>query len=227
MIAGGAEAAITRLSFAGFCAAMALSKRNDDPAHASRPFDAKRDGFVMGEGAGIVILEELAHAQARGAKIYAEVVGYGSSGDAFHITQPAPDGEGGRRALLAALKDAKLAPDAVSYINAHGTSTLFNDKFETAAIKAVFGAQTKIPVSSTKSMTGHLLGAAGGIEMVILALAIKNSVIPATINYEFPDPECDLDYVPNQARDSVVDVAVSNSFGFGGHNAILIARKLQ
>lgn len=228
MICGGAEAAITPLSFAGFCAAQALcTSMNDDPLHASRPFDAQRDGFVMGEGSGVVILEELEHAKARGAKIYAEIVGYGSTGDAYHITSPAPEGEGGARAIKLALKDAKVNPDEVDYINAHGTSTVLNDKFETAAIKTVFGADTKVAISSTKSMTGHLLGAAGGIEFVAITKAIENDIIPPTTNYKNPDPECDLDYVPNTARKATVNIAISNSFGFGGHNAILVARKYK
>ncbi|MFC1478218.1 beta-ketoacyl-ACP synthase II [Candidatus Margulisiibacteriota bacterium] len=226
MLAGGAEAAISTLGLAGFCAAQALSTgRNDDPKKASRPFEGNRDGFVMGDGSGVVVLEDLEHAKARGAKIYAEIVGYGASGDAFHITAPAPEGEGGARAMAQALNDAKVDPADVSYVNAHGTSTLLNDKYETKAIKTVLGADTKTAVSSTKSMTGHLLGAAGGIEFVAIAKAIENDIIPPTINYETPDPECDLDYVPNTAREVKVEIAMSNSFGFGGHNAILVARK--
>ena len=227
MIAGGAEAAITPLSYAGFCAAKSLSKNNANPQKASRPFDQQRDGFVMGEGSGVVILEELNHAKKRGAKIYAEILGYGASGDAYHVTAPAPMGEGGSRAMKAALQDAKINPDQVEYINAHGTSTELNDKLETQAIKTVFGPDTKVAVSSTKSMTGHLLGAAGGIECIAMALAIDKNIIPPTINYEYPDPECNLDYVPNVAREATVNIAMSNSFGFGGHNAILVAGKFK
>ena len=226
MIAGGTESTISPLAVGGFCAMRALSVRNDEPEKASRPFDAMRDGFVMGEGAGVVILEELTLAEKRGAKIYAEVCGYGMTGDAYHITSPAPEGVGAARCMNATLKDAGLSPDDISYINAHGTSTKFNDENESSAIKAVFGKTAyDIPVSSTKSMTGHLLGAAGGIEAVFSVLAIDRSVIPPTINYEFPDPECDLDYVPNKSRASNVDVALSNSFGFGGTNACILFRK--
>ena len=226
MIAGGTESTISPLAVGGFCAMRALSVRNDEPEKASRPFDAMRDGFVMGEGAGVVILEELTLAEKRGAKIYAEVCGYGMTGDAYHITSPAPEGVGAARCMNATLKDAGLSPDDISYINAHGTSTKFNDENESSAIKAVFGKKAyDIPVSSTKSMTGHLLGAAGGIEAVFSVLAIDRSVIPPTINYEFPDPECDLDYVPNKSRASNVDVALSNSFGFGGTNACILFRK--
>jgi beta-ketoacyl-acyl-carrier-protein synthase II len=226
MIAGGAEAAITNLGLGGFCAMKALSTRNDAPEKASRPFDRERDGFVMGEGAGILILEELEHAKKRGASIYCEVVGYGLTGDAFHMTAPAPDGAGATRCMKIALRDAKLEPSSVSYINAHGTSTSLNDKLETYAIKRVFGSHAKkVPISSTKSMMGHLLGAAGSVELIICALAIKNGIIPPTINYEYPDPECDLDYVPNTAREVKVDVALSNSLGFGGHNASLIVKR--
>lgn len=226
MIAGGAEAAIGELAMAGFCAARTLSTRNDDPERASRPFDKLRDGFVMAEGAGIILLEELEHAKRRGAHIYAEVVGYSSTSDAYHITDPAPDGMGAARAMRLALEDASLAPEDVGYINAHGTSTLKNDSLETLAIKRIFGEYAyQIPVSSTKSMTGHLLGAAGGVEAIICAKALETGIIPPTINYEVPDPECDLDYVPNQARAHDVDVAMSNSFGFGGHNAVLVFRK--
>ncbi len=228
MIAGGSEACITPVGLASFCAARSLSTRNQDYKHASRPFDKERDGFVMGEGAGIVILEELEHAQKRGAKIYAEFAGYGSSGDAYHITAPAPEGEGAARAMKAALKDAGLTPTDIDYINAHGTSTELNDKNETAAIKTVLGEHAKkVSVSSTKSMTGHLLGAAGAIEMVASALAIQNSMIPPTINYQVPDPDCDLDYTPNKAKPRTIRAAMSNSFGFGGHNAVLIAKKFQ
>jgi 3-oxoacyl-[acyl-carrier-protein] synthase II len=225
MVTGGAEAPITKMSFAGFCANTALST-NHDPQKASRPFDKDRDGFVMGEGAGIVVLEELEHALARGAKIYAEIVGYGATGDAYHITAPAPEGEGGARAMKMALDDAGLTPEEVGYINAHGTSTEYNDKYETMAIKTVFGEQAyKLAVSSTKSMTGHLLGAAGGIEAIFTVLALKEGILPPTINLETPDPECDLDYVPNAARRQQVNAAISNSLGFGGHNATIAFRK--
>jgi 3-oxoacyl-[acyl-carrier-protein] synthase II len=228
MICGGAEAPITPLSLAGFCALRALSTRNDSPETASRPFDKDRDGFVMGEGSGIIILEELEHAKARGAKIYAELAGYGASGDAHHITAPAPGGEGAVRAMKAALASAGLNPADVDYINAHGTSTDLNDKYETAAIKTVFGEHArKLAVSSTKSMTGHLLGAAGGVEMVATVLSIANSLIHPTINYQTPDPECDLDYVPNKARQSAIKAALSNSFGFGGHNACLAVKRFE
>lgn len=228
MIAGGTEASITPLGFAGFCAARAMSTNNDHPELASRPFDKQRDGFIMGEGAGVLVLETLEHALARGARIYAEMAGYGMSGDAYHLTAPAPDGEGATRAMQIALADAGLQPEDVSYINAHGTSTEFNDKFETLAIKAVFKDYAyKLPVSSTKSMTGHLLGAAGGIEAVACVKAITDNIVPATINYENPDPECDLDYVPNQARQHTVEVAMSNSLGFGGHNASLCIKKYR
>lgn len=227
MIAGGAEAAIYPLSCAGFCNAQAFSTRNDEPERASRPFDAKRDGFVIGEGSGIVILEELEHAKARGANIRAEIIGYGMSGDAYHMTAPAPDGEGAARCINIALKDAGIKPEDVSYINAHGTSTTMNDKFETMAIKSVFGEYAyKVPISSTKSMTGHLLGAAGAIEAIACVRAMEEGIIPPTINYEFPDPECDLDYVPNVARKADLDIAISNSFGFGGHNATIVIKKV-
>ncbi len=227
MVTGGAEAPITKMSFAGFCANTALST-NQDPQKASRPFDKDRDGFVMGEGAGIVVLEDLEHALARGAKIYAEIVGYGATGDAYHITAPAPEGEGGARAMKMALDDAGLAPEEVGYINAHGTSTEYNDKYETMAIKTVFGEQAyKLAVSSTKSMTGHLLGAAGGIEAIFTILALKDGILPPTINLETPDPECDLDYVPNTARRQQVTAAISNSLGFGGHNATIAFRKYE
>lgn len=223
MIAGGAEAAITNLGLGGFCAMKALSTRNDAPQKASRPFDRERDGFVMGEGAGILILEELSHAKKRGAKIYAELLGYGLTGDAYHMTAPAPDGDGAMRCMKMALRDAGLNPDQVDYINAHGTSTALNDKLETQAIKKVFGSHAKkVPISSTKSMMGHLLGAAGSVELIICSLVIQNGIIPPTINYEYPDPECDLDYVPNTAREAKVEVALSNSLGFGGHNATLV-----
>lgn len=228
MICGGAEAPITPLALAGFCALRALSLRNDDPEHASRPFDKDRDGFVMGEGAGIVILEELEHAQARGAKIYAEICGCGATGDAHHITAPAPGGEGAVRAMRMAMKNADLKPEDVGYINAHGTSTDMNDKYETAAIKTVFGDHAKkLAVSSTKSMTGHLLGAAGGAELIATVLCIKHQTIHPTINYTTPDPECDLDYVPNKSRPAEVKAALSNSFGFGGHNVSLAVKKFE
>ncbi|MDX8364453.1 beta-ketoacyl-ACP synthase II [Cytobacillus sp. IB215665] len=227
MVSGGAEAPITKMSMAGFCANTALST-NPDPNTASRPFDKNRDGFVMGEGAGIVVLEELEFAKARGAKIYAEVVGYGSTGDAYHITAPAPGGEGGVRAMRQAIEDADLTPEQIDYINAHGTSTQYNEKFETMAIKEVFGSYAeKLPISSTKSMTGHLLGAAGGIEAIFSVLSIKEGIIPPTINLETPDPDCDLDYVPNEARKQEVSVALSNSLGFGGHNAVLVFKSYE
>ena len=227
MIAGGAESTITPLGIAGFNVMKALSTRNDDPTRASRPFDKGRDGFIMAEGAGIVVLEEYESAKKRGAKIYAEVVGYGATGDAHHITAPGPDGEGAARCMKMALKGAGMNPEEVDYINAHGTSTHFNDLYETMAIKSVFGEHArKLMVSSTKSMTGHTLGAAGGIEAVYSLLAMERSAIPPTINYEEPDPECDLDYVPNQARQSEVRVALSNSLGFGGTNGTLIFKKV-
>jgi 3-oxoacyl-[acyl-carrier-protein] synthase II len=226
MICGGAEAAITPLSFAGFAACKALSFRNDDPAHASRPFDKDRDGFVMGEGAGILILEEMQHAISRGARIYAEIVGYGMTCDAYHITSPVPGGEGAARAIQLALKDAGITPEMVSYINAHGTSTPANDSTETAAMKRALGDHAyKVAISSTKSMTGHLLGGSGGIEAVATVLAIANDRLPPTINLENPDPECDLDYVANISRVARVEVALSNSFGFGGHNVTLAFKK--
>jgi 3-oxoacyl-[acyl-carrier-protein] synthase II len=228
MICGGAESAITPMSVAGFDSMRALSRRNDEPHRASRPFDAERDGFVIGEGAGIVILEELEHAKARGAKIYAEIVGYGMSGDAFHVTMPDETGSGAIRVMRRAIKDAGIAPEQVGYINAHGTSTPYNDKFETLAIKNVFGEHAhRLAVSSTKSMTGHALGAAGGIEAVISILALENQVLPPTINYENPDPDCDLDYVPNKIRTAEVEYALSNSFGFGGTNACLIFKRFE
>jgi 3-oxoacyl-[acyl-carrier-protein] synthase II len=228
MIAGGSEAIIIPLTIAGFCQMKAMSTRNDDPTHASRPFDAERDGFVCGEGGGLVVLESLEHARRRDARIYAEVVGYGMTGDAHHMTAPDPDGDGAARSMAAALHDAGLEPSAVGYINAHGTSTPYNDKFETLAIKRVFGEHArKLAVSSTKSMTGHLLGAAGGIEAIATAFALHHGVLPPTINYEKPDPDCDLDYVPNQARKQEVEVALSNAFGFGGTNATLAFRKFR
>ena len=222
MISGGAEAPITPVSFAGFCSMKAMSTRNDEPHKASRPFDAQRDGFVMGEGAGILVLEELEHARRRGAKIFAEVVGYGATGDAHHMTAPSPEGEGAARAMRAAIRDSGLTLESFGYLNAHGTSTPLNDKFETQAIKSVFGDQAKkLPVSSTKSMTGHLLGAAGGLETIICVLALERQKLPPTINYENPDPDCDLDYVPNTARAVELQAALSNSLGFGGHNVTL------
>ncbi len=225
MVTGGTEAPITNMALAGFSSSKALST-NPDPATASRPFDKNRDGFVMGEGAGILVLESLDSAQKRGAKIYAEIVGYGATGDAHHITQPAPGGEGGVRAMNIALKDAGLKPEDISYLNAHGTSTDFNDKYETAAIKTVFGEHAqKLGISSTKSMTGHLLGAAGGLEAVLSIKAIENNIMPPTINYETPDPECDLDYIPNEARRAEVNAVMSNSLGFGGHNVALLFKK--
>ena len=228
MITGGAEAAITPMSVGGFAALRALSTRNDDPAHASRPFDKDRDGFVIGDGAGVLILEELEHAQQRNARIYAEVVGYGSSGDAFHITAPSEDGDGAVRAIGMALRKAGVGPDAVDYVNAHGTSTPFNDKLETMAIKRSFGDHArKLAISSTKSMTGHLLGGAGGLEAGIAALAVHHQVAPPTINLDQPDPECDLDYVPNVKRQMSITYALSNSFGFGGTNATLLLRRFD
>ena len=228
MLAGGAEGAIVPLAFAGFTVMQAVSTRNDEPERASRPFDATRDGFVMGEGGGVVVLESETHARARGARIYAEIVGYGATADAYHITAPEETGEGAARAMQVALDQAGLAPEQIDYLNAHGTSTVLNDKGETAAIKAVFGdCAYQLPVSSTKSMTGHLLGGAGAVEAVFCALALNEGVLPPTINYEHPDPECDLDYVPNEARRVTVDVAMSNSFGFGGHNACLILKRMN
>jgi len=228
MITGGTEATITPLALSGFCNMKALSFYNDDPKKASRPFDKNRDGFVMAEGAGILLLEELEHAKKRGANIYCEVVGYGLNGDAYHITAPSPGGEGAVQCMKMALEDAKVAPDEVDYINAHGTSTPYNDLCETIAIKKVFKDHSKrIMVSSTKSMTGHALGAAGGMEAIFTALTIKTGVIPPTINYEYPDPECDLDYVPNQAREKKVKFALSNSFGFGGTNACLVFKRFE
>ncbi len=226
MICGGAEASITPMGIGGFAAMKALSTRNDGPSRASRPFDAERDGFVIGEGAGILILESLEHAQRRGAPILAEVAGYGMSGDAYHITQPADQGDGAYRVMMATLKDAQVGPDAVGYVNAHGTSTPIGDAIETIALKRVFGERAKnVPVSSTKSMTGHLLGGAGGLEAGICTLALRDQVLPPTINYERPDPACDLDYVPNHARKARVEYALSNSFGFGGTNAALLFKR--
>ncbi len=226
MIAGGTEAAITPLGVAGFCSMRALSTRNEHPEKASRPFDKERDGFVIGEGAGIVVLEELDRARKRSAPIWGEITGFGMSADAYHITQPVSDGRGIRQAMNKALEDAKISPREVDYINAHGTSTLFNDKVETQAIKDVFGSKAyQIPVSSTKSMTGHLLGATGGVELIACLLALRDGIVPPTINYENPDPECDLDYVPNKAREVKIKIAMSNSMGFGGHNAVLVVKK--
>ena len=228
MICGGAEAAITPMGVGGFAAMRALSTRNDDPERSSRPFDADRDGFVIGEGAGVLILEELEHARSRGAKIYAEMSGYGMSSDAFHITKPSEDGDGAFRVMTNAIKDAGIETEEIDYINAHGTSTHYNDKLETMAIKRVFGDSAySIPVSSTKSMMGHLLGAAGGVEAGVIALALRDQIIPPTANYEKPDPECDLDYVPNAARRLQMKYALSNSFGFGGTNAALLMKRYE
>ncbi|HTY12686.1 MAG TPA: beta-ketoacyl-ACP synthase II [Candidatus Omnitrophota bacterium] len=229
MLAGGAEATITPMGIGSFCAARALATSfNNDPQRASRPFDKKREGFIMGEGSGVVVLETLDHAKARGAKIYAEVAGYGMSGDAYHITSPAPGGEGAARAINAALKDAGLTTNDIDYINAHGTSTELNDKFESMAIRAAFGERAeKIAISSNKSMIGHLLGAAGAVEFIATTLTVNRDKIPPTINYEEADPECGLDYVPNKARDVKVRAAISNSFGFGGHNAVLAVKKYE
>lgn len=228
MIAGGSEAAIVDLALAGFSNAKALSTRNDEPERASRPFDAERDGFVMSEGAGVVVLESLEHAKARGARIYAEIIGYGMSGDAYHIVAPEPEGNGAFRAMREALADAGIRPEDVDYINAHGTSTDLGDKLETLAIKKAFGDHArKVAISSNKSMIGHLLGAAGAVEAIATILTIQDGVIPPTINLEHPDPECDLDYVPNVAREAPVRVAISNSFGFGGHNATIVLRRFD
>jgi 3-oxoacyl-[acyl-carrier-protein] synthase II len=222
MVCGGSEATMTELCFAGFCSMKAMSTRNDEPERASRPFDAERDGFVMGEGAGVVVLEEEEHAKKRGARIYARMAGYGLTADAHHITAPSPEGEGAARAMAAALEDGKIRPEQVGYINAHGTSTPLNDKNETTAVKTVFGEQARsLALGSTKSMTGHLLGAAGGVEFVAQVLSIVKGILPPTINYENPDPECDLDCVPNEAREATVQAALSNSLGFGGHNVTL------
>jgi 3-oxoacyl-[acyl-carrier-protein] synthase II len=226
MITGGSEATITPASMAGFCSARAMSTRNDEPQKASRPFDKQRDGFVMGEGAGMMILESLEHAQKRGAKIYAEIIGVGMSADAYHITAPAPGGEGAIRSMRLALKDAGLSPEAVDYINSHGTSTDLGDVTECQAIKAVFGEHAyRIPVNSTKSMIGHLLGAAGAVELVATVKSMEEGILHPTINYEFPDPECDLDFVPNQKRKADIKTAFSNSFGFGGHNITIAVKK--
>ncbi|PYK02741.1 MAG: beta-ketoacyl-[acyl-carrier-protein] synthase II [Verrucomicrobia bacterium] len=226
MFAGGTEATIVPMGIGGFCAMKALSTRNDDPQRASRPFDAERDGFVMGEGAGVIVMEDLEHARARGARIYCEMIGYGNTADANHMTAPAPEGEGAARCMKAALRSAGLRPGDISYINAHGTSTPQGDICETQAIETVFGAHARrIAVSSTKGATGHMLGASGAVEMAICAKAIQTNVVPPTINYEHPDPECDLDYVPNTAREMTVSAVLNNSFGFGGHNASMVAKK--
>jgi 3-oxoacyl-[acyl-carrier-protein] synthase II len=228
MIAGGVESTITPLAIGGFNAMRALSTRNDEPTRASRPFDKDRDGFVMGEGGAVLLLEELGHARARGAKVYAELLGYGATADAYHITAPDPQGDGAARCMAMALRTAGLAPDRVDYINAHGTSTPFNDFYETLAIKRVFGDHAKkVLVSSTKSMTGHLLGAAGSVEAVFSLLALRDQMAPPTINYDTPDPDCDLDYVPNHSREAKIDVVLSNSFGFGGTNASLLFRRFE
>lgn len=225
MLAGGAEAAISHLAFSGFSAARALSTRNDQPEKASRPFDKERDGFVMGEGSGVLVLETLEHAQSRGANIYGEIIGYGMSGDAYHMTAPDPSGRGAFLSMQRAIKSAAVSPEEIDYINAHGTSTEFNDKIETLAIKNLFGDHAyKLAISSTKSMTGHLLGAAGAVELIATLLIMRHQIIHPTINYEYPDPECDLDYVPNLARESRVNLAISNSFGFGGTNATLVVK---
>ena len=227
-ITGGAEAPLTPLGLGGFCSMKALSTRNNEPKRASRPFDKGRDGFVMAEGSGVVVLESEEHATKRGAKIYAEVIGYGATGDAYHITQPAPHGEGYQRALKMALNSARISPEEVDYINAHGTSTYYNDIYETQAIKEIFKDHAyKLAVSSTKSMTGHMLGAAGGIEFIFLCLAVKNNILPPTINYEDPDPECDLDYVPNEAREKDINIAISSSLGFGGHNGCVVIKRYK
>ncbi len=228
MLCGGTESSITPMAVGGFCALKALSKRNDEPQRASRPFDRERDGFLIAEGAGVVVLESLEHAKKRNARIYAEMAGYGMSCDAYHMTAPDPEGDGASRAMKEALRDASLKPEEIDYINAHGTSTVLNDKIETMAIKKALGAHAKkVMISSTKSMTGHLLGAAGGVEFVACCLAIQDNVIPPTINYEYPDPDCDLDYVPNTARKARVDICMSNSLGFGGHNATLVVKRFK
>jgi 3-oxoacyl-[acyl-carrier-protein] synthase II len=228
MLGGGTESCVSPMSVGGFCALMALSRRNDAPTKASRPFDKERDGFVIGEGAGVLVLEELEHAKKRRATILAEMVGYGLTADAFHMTAPDPEGTGAARAMSMALGDAKLRPEQVTYLNAHGTSTELNDKIETLAIKKAFGAAArKVAISSTKSMTGHLIGAAGGVEAAVSVLAIQHGVMPPTINYEHPDPECDLDYIPNQARRAPVEAALSNSLGFGGHNATIVFKAFR
>jgi len=228
MLTGGSEAALTQLGLGGFCALKALSTRNDQPEKASRPFDRERDGFVLGEGAAVFVFEEYEHAKRRSAKIYAEVLGFGATDDGYHITAPLEDGSGAADSIRLALEDAKISPEQVSYINAHGTSTKLNDASETKAIKMVFGKDAyKIPISSTKSQIGHLLGGAAAVELAVTILAIRDNVVPPTINYEFPDPECDLDYVPNEPRPHKVDFAISNSFGFGGHNAVIVVGKLK
>ncbi|MCJ7657177.1 MAG: beta-ketoacyl-ACP synthase II [Candidatus Atribacteria bacterium] len=228
ILSGGTEAAISPMALAGFCKMKALSIRNNEPSRASRPFDSERDGFIMGEGAGILILETLKHAKERNANIYAEILGFGMTADAYHITAPAPDGEGAIKAMEIALRDAKINPSQIDYINAHGTSTPLNDKLETLAIKKVFGRHAyDLKISSNKSMTGHLLGASGGVEAIATALTIKNNIIPPTINYNSPDPECDLDYVPNKSKKGIVNYAISNSFGFGGHNGVIVLGKYQ
>jgi 3-oxoacyl-[acyl-carrier-protein] synthase II len=228
MVSGGTESCVVSTGVGGFCALKALSTRNDEPQKASRPFDRDRDGFVIAEGCGLVVLEELEHAKKRKAQIIAEIVGYGMSCDAYHMTAPDPEGDGAMRSMKLALKDAHLNPQDVDYINAHGTSTKLNDKIETLAIKRAFGAHAKkVMVSSTKSMTGHLLGAAGGVELIACCLAIRDNIIPPTTNYENPDPDCDLDYVPNTARKTQVDVCMSNSLGFGGHNATIIVKRFK
>ena len=228
IISGGTEAAISPMALAGFCKMRALSVQNDDPSHASKPFDKERDGFIMAEGAGILILETLQHAKERNANIYAEILGFGMTADAYHITAPAPEGEAAAKAIEIALKDAKIEPSQIDYINAHGTSTFLNDKLETLAIKRVFGRHAyDLKISSNKSMTGHMLGASGGIEAIATALTIKNNIIPPTINYNSPDPECDLDYVPNKSEKKIVNYAISNSFGFGGHNGVIVLGKYK
>ncbi len=226
MLAGGTEATIVALGIGGFCAMKAMSTRNDDPQHASRPFDTERDGFVMGEGAGVIVLEDLDHAKARGARIYCEIAGYGNTADANHMTAPDPEGNGAARCMSMALRSAGVRPDEISYINAHGTSTPLGDIAETKAIKTVFGDHArKLAISSTKGATGHMLGAAGAVEMAVCVKALQTDRVPPTINYQHPDPECDLDYVPNTARDLPVRVVLNNSFGFGGHNASIVAKK--
>jgi 3-oxoacyl-[acyl-carrier-protein] synthase II len=227
MVAGGTEAPIGQIALAGFCAARAMSTRNDEPQRASRPFDKERDGFVMAEGSAVVVLEDYEFARSRGAKMYGEVIGYGQSGDAYHITAPDPQGSGAHRSMKMAMQRAGIGNEDVGYINAHGTSTELNDKLETMAVKELLGEHAyKVPISSTKSMVGHMLGAAGAVEAVVCLKAMQDGVVPPTINYENPDPECDLDYVPNTARNVEVNVAMSNSFGFGGHNATLVFRKV-
>ncbi|MDD5653765.1 MAG: beta-ketoacyl-ACP synthase II, partial [Candidatus Omnitrophica bacterium] len=228
MVCGGTESCVVATGVGGFCALKALSTRNSEPEKASRPFDRERDGFVMGEGCGIVILETLEHAKARNAHIIAEIIGYGMSCDAYHMTAPDPTGDGAARAMKIAMADARLNPQDIEYINAHGTSTKFNDKYETISIKSALGDHArKVMISSTKSMTGHLLGAAGGVEFVACCLTIRDNIIAPTINYEYPDPDCDLDYVPNTARKHKVDICMSNSLGFGGHNATLIVKRFK